>query len=70
MDDTDNRNETKFGGDEIIEITTDGERIHCRGQADGGHPRVFLRLHNGRAVCPYCGRRFIGKRKVAKTSPH
>jgi uncharacterized Zn-finger protein len=29
------------------------------GQGALGHPKVYLSLAQGEAVCPYCGRRFV-----------
>ncbi len=40
-------------------IYVDQPVIACDGGAPPlGHPRVFLRLVDGGAVCPYCSRQF------------
>ncbi len=49
---------------EIVEVET--ETVACDGGDMLGHPRVFLTLGaNGEIDCPYCGRRFVLKRKAA-----
>ncbi len=41
-------------------IVADGPSVDCDGGGGAlGHPRVFLSFDsNGRAECPYCGRKF------------
>jgi uncharacterized Zn-finger protein len=60
-------NDTKGGGDsqaappppETIEV--DELIVACDGNGPLGHPRVFLNLADGAAVCGYCDRRFVLK---------
>ena len=43
---------------EIIRV--DSPVVACDGGGGPlGHPRVFLRLVEGRAVCPYCSREYV-----------
>ncbi len=47
---------------EVIEV--DEPTVACDGGGGAlGHPRVFLTLVDGRAVCPYCSRTFVLKRR-------
>jgi uncharacterized Zn-finger protein len=54
---------------EIISVTTDV--VACDG-GDGplGHPRVFIHLVDGRAVCPYCSRLFVRKAGTKHLAGH
>lgn len=54
---------------ETILVSTDV--VACDG-GDGplGHPRVFLHLLNGEAVCPYCSRLFVQKPSTAQPVGH
>ena len=40
-------------------VETAALTVACDGDDELGHPRVFLTLVDGEAVCPYCGRRFV-----------
>ena len=41
-------------------IMVDSPVVACDGGGGPlGHPRVFLRLVDGRAVCPYCSRCYV-----------
>lgn len=44
-----------------IEIVhTSLQIVACEGNHPAlGHPRVFLKLKNGQATCPYCSKSFI-----------
>ncbi|HUC16270.1 MAG TPA: zinc-finger domain-containing protein [Acetobacteraceae bacterium] len=54
---------------EIITVTTS---VAACDSGDGplGHPRVFLHLVDGKAVCPYCSRLFVLKEGAAPAGGH
>lgn len=43
-------------------VYTNEKTVSCSGHNPNsalGHPRVFLKLKEGKAVCPYCSKTFI-----------
>ncbi len=43
---------------EVIEV--DSTKVACDGGGGAlGHPRVFLKLVDGRVMCPYCSRLYL-----------
>lgn len=41
-------------------LYTNSRTVSCEGNnPSSGHPRVFLKLKDGKAVCPYCSKTFI-----------
>ncbi|MDI2091411.1 zinc-finger domain-containing protein [Commensalibacter oyaizuii] len=48
----------------IETVYTLSKTVSCEGNTQNaalGHPRVFLKLKNGQAICPYCSKTFIFK---------
>lgn len=46
----------------IETIYTSSQIVACEGNHTlFGHPRVFLKLKNGQATCPYCSKSFVYK---------
>lgn len=43
---------------------TDNDVVGCDGGGGAlGHPKVYLELHEGEVVCPYCSRHFLKRDK-------
>lgn len=41
-------------------VYTNKNTVSCEGNNPAlGHPRVFLKLKDGKVVCPYCSKTFI-----------
>lgn len=41
-------------------VYTNAKTVSCEGNNPAlGHPRVFLKLKEGKVVCPYCSKTFI-----------
>ena len=53
---------TKTFVTEVIKVTEN--RVGCDGGTDFGHPLVYLNLgKKGFAICPYCSKKYVFKKK-------
>ncbi len=54
---------------ETLNVTT--SKLACDGDAESGHPRVFLTMtSSGTVDCPYCGRHFVLDKNAHSVDAH
>lgn len=60
------RKEDKVMNKQLTDIITEKTTISCDGDKESKHPKVYLKIQNTRAVCPYCSRVFIYQPNILK----
>lgn len=53
------RKEDKVMNKQLTDIITEKTIVSCDGDKESKHPKVYLKIQNTRAVCPYCSRVFV-----------
>ncbi|XWO14056.1 zinc-finger domain-containing protein [Candidatus Hepatincola sp. Pdp] len=62
-----NRKEDKVMNKQLTDIITEKTIVSCDGDKESKHPKVYLKIQNTRAVCPYCSRVFVYQPNILTT---